>query len=163
MLVGLILALSMAGYFMAGQILSNRSSPPRPLPVPENIVTVATQTRSVDLAVFKVIYPRQLEAFRPYLKPDSGILYRFPQARDDGWTGLGFKNAVSVAFLDSRGKILTILDIEPCPAPLRGRGCRSYVPGVVYRQVLEVSRGWFVQNEVGPGAMVRVKLPESGQ
>ncbi len=161
-LIALAIALSTTGYFLAGQTLNMRSSQQRTWLAPRNIATFTTLKGSLELPIYKIGNPRQFETFpRQNLKANQGILYRFPQARDDSWTGLGFKAAVSVAFLDSRGKILTILDIEPCPAPPQGKNCRSYEPGVVYRQVLEVNRGWFAQNQVGPGAMVSVKLLES--
>jgi uncharacterized membrane protein (UPF0127 family) len=161
-LLALAVALSTAGYFLAGQTLNMRSSQQRTWLAPRSIATLTTEKGSLELPVYKISNPRQIETFpRQNLQPNQGILYRFPQARDDGWTGLGFKAAVSVAFLDSRGKILTILDIEPCPTPPQGRGCRSYDPGVVYRQVLEVKRGWFAQNQVRPGALVSVKALES--
>ncbi|GEM83003.1 DUF192 domain-containing protein [Meiothermus hypogaeus] len=162
-LIALAVALSTTGYFLAGQILNRPAQQRMPL-VPRTVVTISSARGTLELPVYKVSNPRQLEAFpRQNLKANQGILYRFPQARDDGWTGLGLKTAASVAFLDSQGKILTILDVEPCPTPPQGKGCRSYDPGVVYRQVLEVPRGWFVQNQVEPGALVRVRLPESSQ
>lgn len=158
-LIALAVALSTTGYFLAGQIL-NRPPQQRMQLVPRTVVTISSSSGMLELPVYKINNPR-LEAFpRQNLKADQGILYRFQQPRDDSWVGLGFKTAASVAFLDSRGKILAILDVEPCPTPPQGKGCRSYAPGVVYRQVLEVPRGWFAQNQVEPGALVSVKLPE---
>jgi len=162
-LIALAIALSTTGYFLAGQTLNNRS-PQRMMLAPRNIVTISGPKGLLELPVYKISNPRQFETLpRQNLKADQGILYRFPLARDDSWTGLGFQTAVSVAFLDSRGKILTILDIEPCPTPPQGKSCRGYQPGVVYRQVLEVNRGWFAQNEVGLGGVVSIKLSESSQ
>lgn len=162
-LIALAVALSTTGYFLAGQILNRPTQQRTPL-VPRTVVTISSARGTLELPVYRISNPRQLEAFaRLNLKANQGILYRFPQARDDGWTGLGFKTAASVAFLDSRGTILTILDVEPCPAPPPSKGCRSYDPGVVYRQALEVPQGWFAQNEVEPGALVSVRLPEGSQ
>ena len=159
-LIALAVALSTTGYFLAGQIL-NRPPQQRVQLVPRTVVNISSSRGTLELPVYKISNPRQLEALpRQNLKADQGILYRFPQPRDDCWIGLGFTTAASVAFLDSRGKILTILDVEPCPTPPQGKGCRSYAPGVVYRQVLEVPQGWFAQNRVEPGAQVSVKLPE---
>ncbi len=157
-LVALAVALSTTGYFLAGQTL-NRSPQQRPLP--SAVVTISSPRGTLELRAYKMTNPRQLATLpRQNLNADQGILYRFPQARDDSWTGLGLKTAASVAFLDSRGQILTILDIEPCPTPAQVKACRSYNPGVVYRQVLEVRKGWFDQHGVEPGAQVKVKLPE---
>jgi uncharacterized membrane protein (UPF0127 family) len=162
-LIALAVALSTTGYFWASLIL-NRPPQPRVQPVPQAVVTIWGPKGTLELPVYKVTNPKGIEAsLRKNLKADQGILYRFPQARDDGWSGLGFKTAASAAFLDSQGKILAILDIEPCPIPAQGNNCRIYVPGVVYRQVLEVHRGWFAQGPVEPGARVSMKLPEGSQ
>ncbi len=161
-LLALAVALSTAGYFLAGQTLNMRSSQQRTWLAPRNIATFTTEKGTLELPIYKISNPRQLEAFpRQNLKANQGILYHFPQARDASWSGLGFSEAASVAFLDSRGKILSILEMEPCPTSPQGKGCRSYDPGVVYRQVLEVKRGWFAQNQVRPGTVVRVKPLES--
>ncbi|MCX7602013.1 MAG: DUF192 domain-containing protein [Meiothermus sp.] len=161
-LVALAVALSTAGYFFAGQILNR--PPERTQPTPRNVVTISSAGRTLELPVYRINEPRPLGAFpRQNLLANQGILYRFPRAQDDAWTGLGLKTATSVAFMDSRGKILAILEVEPCPAPPQGRGCPSYAPGVVYRQVLEVRQGWFAQNRVGPGAQVSVKLLEGNR
>jgi len=161
-LLALAVAVSTAGYFLAGQLLNARFVQQRQLTAPRNIVAITSRKGSLELPVYIISSPRLSEtSFRQNIRANRGILYRFPQARDNGWTGLGLTVAVSAAFLDSRGKVLTILDIEPCPVPTQGKACRSYEPSVVYRQVLEVKRGWFSQNEVGPGAVVSLKLPES--
>ncbi len=161
-LLALAVALSTTGYFWAGHIL-NRSSGQPVQRTPQAVVRLSSPKGILELPVYKLVNPRVVEVLtRPGLQDDRGILYSFLQPRDDGWTGLGLKRPASVAFLDSRGTILTILEIEPCPTPSQGKGCRSYAPGVVYRQVLEVKRGWFAQNQVGPGATVQVR-PLEGQ
>ncbi|GIW26428.1 DUF192 domain-containing protein [Meiothermus sp.] len=158
-LLALAVALSTTGYFLAGLIL-NRPSQQRMQPAPRNVLTISSTQGSVELPVYLIRNPRPLEAFpRQNPSANQGILYRFPQARDDAWIGWGLKTAASVAFLDKEGNILAILDIEPCPAP-QGKGCRSDAPGVVYRQVLEVPRGWFAQHQIKPGAVVSVKPSE---
>lgn len=153
-LLALAVALSTTGYFLAGQIL-NRSPERMPL-TPTAVARITSPGGTVELSVYRLINPRGVTLPRQSPQADRGILYSFMQPRDDGWTGLGLKTPVTVAFLDSRGKVLTILEVEPCPTPPQGNGCRVYEPGVVYRQVLEVKQGWFAQNRIGPGATVRL-------
>jgi len=160
-LIALAVALSTTGYFWAGQIL-NRSSGQPVQRTPQAVVRLTSPKGTLELPVYKVTNPRFVQTpLRPRPQHDRGALYSFSQPRDDNWTGLGLEKPISVAFLDSRGTILAILDIEPCPTPPQGKGCRSYAPGVVYRQVLEVRQGWFAQNQVGPGTAVQVRPLEA--
>lgn len=177
-LIALAVVLSTTGYFLAGLTLNTRA-PRQPLQLAANSTAIIETPRGLlELPVYQTNNPGQrIAAGRNYLKPGTSTLFRFPSARDDSWSSQGLREAVSVAFMDSRGRVLTILDIEPCytvspsdePLPNglraapRSRACRSYQPGVVYRQVLEVSRGWFAQNQVGPGAVVSIRLPETSQ
>lgn len=156
--IALAVALSTTGYFWAGQILNR---PPRQgLPrEPNAVVSISSPQGPLELSVRVLTNPRPLDLWARKAQP--GMLYSFLEPRDHAWTGLGLEKPVSAAFLDSRGVILTILDIEPCQKPLRGQGCRSDAPGVVYRQVLEVEQGWFAAHRVGPGATVRVRLLEA--
>lgn len=156
-LVALAVALSTTGYFWAGQIL-NRPQERTP-PAPNAVVSISSPKGTVELPVYTRVNPRALDLLAR--KAHQGTLYSFLQPRDDGWTGLGLEKPVSAAFLDSRGTILAILDIEPCSTPPPGKGCRSYVPGVVYRQVLEVGPGWFAKHQIKPGAAVRVRPLEA--
>jgi len=152
-LIALVVALSTTGYFWAGQILNR--PPQRTPPVPNAVVSISSPKGTVELPVYRLSNPRVLDLFTR--KAHQGLLYSFLEPRDQAWTGMGLEKPVSVAFLDSRGTILAILDIEPCPAPPQGKGCRSYVPGVVYRQVLEVGQGWFAKRQIKPGAVVQVR------
>ncbi|WP_337868514.1 DUF192 domain-containing protein [Meiothermus sp.] len=159
-LIALAVALSTTGYFWAGQIL-NRPQERRIPPMPSAVVSIASPKGMVELPVYRLSNPRALDLLAR--KAHQGLLYSFLEPRDQAWTGMGLEKPVSVAFLDSRGTILAILDIEPCPTPPPGKSCRSYAPGVVYRQVLEVGQGWFALNQVGPGTVVSVKPSKSSQ
>jgi uncharacterized membrane protein (UPF0127 family) len=177
-LVALVVLLSTTGYFLAGLTLNPRVPREPPLLAANATVVIETSRGVLELPVYQTTNPGQrIAAGRNYIKPGTSVLFRFPSARDDSWSSQGLREAVSVAFMDSRGRVLTILDIEPCHAvsppgePLpnglraapRSRACRSYPPRVVYRQVLEVSRGWFAQNQVGPGAVVSIERPEASR
>lgn len=155
-LIALAVALSTTGYFWAGQIL-NRPQERTP-PTPNAVVSISSPKGTVELPVYRLSSPRVLDLLAR--KTHQGTLYSFLEPRDQAWMGMGLEKPVSVAFLDSRGTILAILDIEPCPAP-QGKGCRGYAPGVVYRQVLEVRQGWFAKYQIKPGAVVRVRPLEA--
>lgn len=157
-LMALVVALSTVGYFLAGQLLS-RPPQQRQRLMPSVVVSITSPKGKVELPVHTRANPRALDLLAR--KSHQDTLYSFMEPRDHGWIGLGLEKPVSAAFLDSRGTILAIVDIEPCPAPPPGASCRSVAPGVVYRQVLEVAQGWFTEHQIEPGAVVRVRPLEA--
>ena len=60
---------------------------------------------------------------------------------------------LSIAFFDADGRILRILDMEPCEAD----PCPVYDPEVAYRGALEVNKGVFARWRVSEGDRVRVE------
>ena len=148
-LLALVVAFSTAGYFWAGQV-QNRSSQ-RTQAVPQAVARIAGPNGSLELPVYRLVGGIVLPRRNP--QPDGAVLYSFRLPRDDGWTGQGLKTPISAVFLDGQGKVLAILEVEPCS----GNNCPVYQPGVAYRQVLEVSQGWFAQNRVGLGATVHLE------
>jgi uncharacterized protein len=90
---------------------------------------------------------------RADLAPNAGMVFLFPaDTRGAFW----MKNTLiplSIAFYDDDGRILRILDMEPC----RKDPCPVYEPGVAYRAALEVNRGAFERWNVQEGDRVRLK------
>jgi uncharacterized protein len=89
---------------------------------------------------------------RPELAADSGMAFVFP---GDTTASFWMKDTLiplSIAFYDDAGRIVRILDMQPC----RRDPCPLYNPHVLYRGALEVNRGafrsWGVQ--VGDGLRV---------
>jgi uncharacterized protein len=85
--------------------------------------------------------------FRKALPPDRGMAFVFPSDTD---TGFWMKNTLiplSIAYYDARGKIVKILDMEPCTAD----PCPKYDPGAAYRGALEVNQGAFADWGVEEG------------
>jgi len=91
--------------------------------------------------------------FRKSLPEDQGLLFLFPQATGSPFWMKNTLIPLSIAFADQNGKILRILDMEPCPKD----PCPTYYPGVAYRQALEVNRGWFARHGVKEGDRWRLK------
>jgi uncharacterized membrane protein (UPF0127 family) len=85
------------------------------------------------------------------LPENEGMLFVFPtKTRGSFW----MKNTwipLSIAFLDSDGKILKIRDMMPC----KGGRCPSYYPGLSYRYAIEVNLGWFKKNQIKEGDYVK--------
>ena len=88
--------------------------------------------------------------YRRWLGPDRGMAFRFGS---DTTTGFYMKNTLiplSIAFSDATGRILKILDMEPCDPP-PDESCPTYDPGVTYRDALEVNQGAFARWGVAEG------------
>ncbi len=89
---------------------------------------------------------------RESLAPDAGMVFVF---FEDTTTGFWMKNTLiplSIAFFDERGRIVRIMDMEPCEAD----PCPLYEPGVEYRGALEVNHGAFDEWGVEVGDVIRV-------
>jgi uncharacterized membrane protein (UPF0127 family) len=62
---------------------------------------------------------------------------------------------LSIAFYSVDGRILKILDMEPCKAD----PCPLYDPGVSYRGALEVNQGAFAGWGISEGDRLRITSP----
>jgi uncharacterized membrane protein (UPF0127 family) len=90
---------------------------------------------------------------RESLPADAGMIFLF---EEDSSGGFWMKNTLiplSIAFADSGGTILRILDMEPCEAD----PCEIYDPGVFYRSALEVNKGAFDRLGVEEGDRLRLE------
>ena len=82
---------------------------------------------------------------RKSLAPNAGMLFIFDDA---ALHCMWMKNTyvpLSVAFLDEKGEIINIADMEP-------QSERSHCAARPARYALEMERGWFAQRGVKPGA-----------
>lgn len=90
---------------------------------------------------------------RDSLDPDSGMVFLYLDGNSTG--SFYMKNTripLSIAFFDARGRILEIMDMEPC----RQEPCKTYNPGVPYRGALEVNQGAFERWGVSEGDTISV-------
>jgi uncharacterized membrane protein (UPF0127 family) len=92
---------------------------------------------------------------RTSLPEDSGMIFVYPEPTEGAYWMKNTLIPLSIAFYDSNGEILRILDMEPC----RREPCPLYDPGVLYLGALEVNRGAFERLGVREGD--RVELKES--
>ena len=89
---------------------------------------------------------------RTELADDAGMVFVFPQ---DSTSAFWMKDTLiplSIAFYDDSGRIVNILDMEPC----REDPCPVYDPKAVYRGALEVDKGAFRRWGVKEGDTLRV-------
>ncbi|CAH0312538.1 hypothetical protein SRABI96_05068 [Peribacillus sp. Bi96] len=84
------------------------------------------------------------------LPENEGMLFVFLEKIYDGFWMKNTLIPLSIAFLDSDGEILKILDMEPC----KEEDCPTYDPELSYLYALEVNLGWFQKNQVKEGDYV---------
>ena len=89
---------------------------------------------------------------RTSLAEDSGMVFLFFEQHSGGFWMKNTLIPLSIAFFDEKGKILRILDMEPCEA----EPCEIYDPGVPYGGALEVNQGAFDDWGVTEGDRITV-------
>jgi uncharacterized protein len=85
--------------------------------------------------------------FRESLGPNEGMFFAFPQA---GIQCMWMKNTLiplSVAFLDEKGKVVSISDMRPQTET-------SHCAAAPAKFALEMSGGWFAAKGIKPGARI---------
>jgi uncharacterized protein len=90
---------------------------------------------------------------RQSLASDAGMVFVFPRDTRDAFWMKDTLIPLSIAFYDDRGRIVSLLDMEPC----RAEPCPIYSPGVAYRGALEVNRGAFERWGVRVGDRLRLE------
>ena len=152
----ILAALATAAYLSLvylGQKRAAEAGPASPALHDLVIETKAGEVRlKVELAADPSAWAQGLKG-RTSLPRDRGMLFLFPKASADPFWMKDTLIPLSVAFADSGGRILRIMEMEPC----REDPCPLYYPGVAYRQALEVNRGWFKEHNVVPGDRWRLE------
>lgn len=92
---------------------------------------------------------------RTSLPEEAGMVFVYTQPTEGGYWMKNTLIPLSIAFYDTDGTILRILQMEPC----RADPCPVYDPGVSYAGALEVNQGAFERWGVREGD--RLELRES--
>ncbi len=89
---------------------------------------------------------------RRSLAPNSGMAFLFDEPTTNQFWMKNTLIPLSIAFFDAEGKIVKIMDMEPCKAD----PCETYEPGVEYMGALEVNQGMFERWGVGEGTEIQI-------
>jgi uncharacterized membrane protein (UPF0127 family) len=85
--------------------------------------------------------------FRDKLAENSGMIFLYPRPEASAMWMKNTRVALSVAFIDSNGRILNIAEMEPYSEEAHASsGAASYA--------LEMNRGWFRKQGIRPGDLV---------
>jgi uncharacterized membrane protein (UPF0127 family) len=97
-------------------------------------------SRLLTVEVAETVEQRQQGLMnRETLGADAGMVFVFFRPSSSGFWMKDTLIPLSIAFFDVDGKILRILDMDPC----RRDPCEIYTPGVTYMGALEVNQGAF--------------------
>ncbi|HXF16187.1 MAG TPA: DUF192 domain-containing protein [Burkholderiales bacterium] len=122
-------------------------------PLVTHILRIKNREVRVEIAMTEQTRLRGL-MFRDNLAENSGMLFGYPRAEVSAMWMKNTKIALSVAFIDTSGRILNIAEMEPfSEEPHASAGAAAYA--------LEMNRGWFRKNGVKAGDRVEGlnKLP----
>lgn len=89
--------------------------------------------------------------YRESIPEGSGMLFVFG---NDGYRNFWMKNTkipLSIAYIDSKGKILEIYDMKPMDTSV------TYPSKYACRYALEVNKGWFKKHKIRPGCVLLIE------
>jgi uncharacterized protein len=119
------------------------------------MIKVSSGEKTINITAQVADTPKKRDKglmFVEKLPENEGMLFVFS---GETYGGFWMKNTLiplSIAFLDSNGKILKILDMVPCKEEL----CPTYDPEITYHYALEVNLGWFEKNQIKEGDFVKL-------
>jgi uncharacterized membrane protein (UPF0127 family) len=91
--------------------------------------------------------------FRKSMGENEGMLFIFEEARPQGFWMRNTEIPLAIGFFDEKGELFQV--IEMVPATPIDTDPPIYRSSKAARYALEMNKGWFAKNKVGPGA----KLP----
>ena len=134
---------------------SGASAPPGAPEFGSGTVLIDVGSEAVLVEV-EVAHTPEQRAFglmrRTSLPADSGMVFLFFEAQRGSFHMRDTLIPLSIAFFDQKGRILRILDMEPC----RREPCKSYDPDLAFWGALEVNQGAFDRWGAEEGDVVRL-------
>jgi uncharacterized protein len=118
------------------------------------MIIVSSGERKIKLTVQVADTQKKREKglmFVGKLPENEGMLFVFSRKTYGGFWMKNTLIPLSIAFLDSNGKILKILDMVPC----KWDDCPTYDPEFFYHYALEVNLGWFEKNKIKEGNFIK--------
>ena len=126
-----------------------------PSPAPVETIRLSCRGRALDVEVASDPEARARGLmFRRTLPENGGMLFITPGRESAGFWMKNTFLPLSIAFLDDSSRIVNIADMQPFDEVTAHR------PAVPVPYALEVSRGWFAANGIGPGDLCSFRLPE---
>jgi uncharacterized protein len=115
-------------------------------------IRVDSKSLDVELALTPEQQQRGL-MFRSELPYNQGMLFVFPEEKILIFWMKNTFIPLSIGFFDKKGFLIEILDMDPVQSEIQ-QNIPSYSSSKPARFALEVSRGWFHQQGLKPGAQL---------
>lgn len=117
------------------------------------LIRTGDGTIRLDLEIAETPAQRALGLMhRRSLAERAGMAFLFETKSTGGFYMKDTLIPLSIAFMDSKGAILRILDMDPCEE----EPCKVYYPHVTYTSALEVNQGAFLEWGVSEGDVVEL-------
>lgn len=94
--------------------------------------------------------------FRKHLGAERGMVFLFGSESSGAFWMMNTHIPLTIAFYDSTGEIVSILDMDPCDPDEEGESCPVYDPQATYVGAIEVNQGAFDEWGVQLGDIVVV-------
>lgn len=111
--------------------------------------TAQPQTVHLEVAASPASRTRGLSG-RASVPPGTGMVFLYPQDSTGGFWMKDTLVPLSIAFVATSGKVVSVAEMTPCKAD----PCQVYYPAAPYRYAVELPAGGFAAAGVGPGGMV---------
>lgn len=112
--------------------------------LPAALETVDGRSFTLDLEIADTFARRTRGLMhRLALGPLAGMLFAFPEETAGPFWNRDTPLDLDIAFLDAEGRLIQLL-------PLEGSSTELIAPDLPYLYALEMERGWFASNGVGP-------------
>jgi uncharacterized membrane protein (UPF0127 family) len=158
------LLIAVAAASLAGVACGEASPPPFVQPSPGSTTMGAAAARlfiataegevTVEVEVADSASERRVGLMnRASLPEDAGMVFLFEEPSDGGFWMKNTRIPLSIAFWSEEGRILAILDMQPCEAD----PCPVYDPGVGFVGALEVNQGFFDRRGVRVGDRIEME------
>jgi uncharacterized membrane protein (UPF0127 family) len=118
---------------------------------PPSELTIGTAALHVEVAATPETRARGLMG-RTELPADQGMAFVFDQPTTDRFWMKDTLIPLSIAFWDARGRVVAILDMQPC----RADPCPTYGPDRPYVGAVEVNLGYFDDHGIRVGDQVEL-------
>jgi uncharacterized membrane protein (UPF0127 family) len=157
-LVALTLMLGGCGGYGSEESIGSSSQKTSPAPGPTFDSSSAIVRGDEGSVLIKVEVAQSAEQrsrglmFRDSLPADSGMVFLFFEPSRGGFWMKNTRIPLSIAFFGESGKILDILDMEPC----RADPCPIYTTDSAYFGALEVNQGAFEEWGISEGDVVHM-------
>jgi len=139
-------------------LLAACGTSPQPAPEEPAILEIRAEGGTVSLAVELADTPEERETGlmnRERLAPYDGMVFTWDEPVRASFWMKDTLIPLSIAFWDEGGLILSILDMDPCPAD----PCPTHDPGVEFVGAVEVRQGLFGTRGVEVGDRVELVVP----